>query len=329
MKITKINVDQNILKPKEDFINDVLVGLSKTPKSIPAKYFYDDNGSVLFQKITKEKDYYLTKAEYLILEKNQSKIPKLITNLGEINIIELGVGDGHKSKLIIDAFLSRNIKTNYYPIDISSQAMVLLEQNLSQSPLLNTQGIIADYFAGISYISSISNNPQLVLFLGSNIGNLNSHERTSFIARLWQNLKANDYVLIGFDQKKDISMLNRAYNDSRGITKEFNLNLLRRMNSELGANFNIEKFMHYGFYNPILGAMESHLISNAAQSVYIKALKRHFHFDKFEPIHLEYSFKFTSRDIESLCVNSGYSLVRNFLDDQDFYCNSLWRVIKE
>jgi len=317
----------------EPFAIDVLRGLSSNPKKLPSKYFYDNNGSDLFQKITRESDYYLTSKEYLILEKESTEITHIIQKNGaidkdKIDIIELGVGDGHKSKLIIESFLSTNTQVNYYPIDISEQAMILLKNNLSNSLLLSVQGIVADYFTGLTHIKSSSKNPKLVLFLGSNIGNFDPQQSLEFMCNLFHCLNDKDYVLVGFDQKKDVRVLNKAYNDSAGYTAEFNLNILTRMNEELGANFIRDNFQHYGFYNPNLGAMESHLISLLNQEVTISTLKRSFNFKKFEAIHLEYSYKFLPSDIEQLCSQTGFSLMRNFADEKAYFLNSLLRVTK-
>jgi dimethylhistidine N-methyltransferase len=327
MKI--INLERGLLlSSKEQFALDVLRGLSSSPKKLYSKYFYDNIGSSLFQKITRNPDYYLTNKEYSVLEKESSKIALMSENTDVLDIIELGVGDGHKSRLIIDSFLALNIKINYYPIDISEQALIFLKDNLSYSHLLDVQGIVAEYFAGLSHIKASSNNPKLVLFLGSNIGNFNPQELLEFICNLWHYLSDKDQVLIGFDQKKDMQILHRAYNDYAGHTSEFNLNLLVRMNRELGANFLVNKFQHYGFYNPNLGSMESHLISLEEQCVKFRALKRSFVFKKFEPIHLEYSYKFLPADIERLCTQAGYSLINNFSDEDNYFINSLWRVNK-
>lgn len=328
MKIINLAQDQNAVNNKRQFALDVLTGLSKMPKSIPSKYFYDDRGSDLFQKITAEQDYYLTSREFLILERMCQELPRAMGAVDEIDIVELGVGDGHKSKLIIDAFLTAKIKVNFYPIDISEQAMLLLQKNLPSSPLLQVEGIVADYFAGLSFVKSLSKNPQLVLFLGSNIGNFDKSEALDFVCSLWRIINHDDHVLIGFDQKKETGVLNRAYNDSSGITAAFNLNLLSRINRELSANFEPELFEHYGFYNPEKGAMESHLISRKDHSVYVGELERHFSFNKFEPIHLEYSFKFLPRDIESLSLQAGFSVVKNFSDAGEYFISSLWRASK-
>jgi L-histidine N-alpha-methyltransferase len=175
----------------------------------------------------------------------------------------------------------------------------------------------------------LSRNRQVVLFLGSNIGNLDRTDSLEFLRKLWKTLNADDFVLIGFDQKKNIPVLNKAYNDSSGHTTEFNLNVLSRINRELGGDFDLDRFYHYGFYNPTEGAMESYLISLEEQQVYVRDLQRSFHFGKYEPVHLEYSFKFLPSDIEFLCDQTGFDVVKHFSDEQTYFIDSLWRVVKE
>lgn len=327
MKITNlIEVDQST-QHREAFTTDVLMGLSNVPKTISAKYFYDDIGSELFQKISQHPDYYLTKTEFLILEQFGASLAATI-NEAEIDIIELGAGDGHKSKLMIDSFLAQGTKVNFYPIDISEKAMGLLGENLAVSRQLNIHGIVADYFHGLNALKKISSNKKLVLFLGSNIGNFNRAQTQEFLKKLWLALNANDHVLIGYDLKKDTDILNKAYNDSDGLTTAFNLNLLKRMNSELGAEFDMEKFKHYGFYNPSLGAMESYIMSLQDQDVYIAALEKSFHFEKFEALHLESSFKFSESEISALASDTGFKIEAHFTDAQGFFVDALWQVQK-
>jgi dimethylhistidine N-methyltransferase len=322
--LTKVDQSTHHL---EVFASEVLMGLSSKPKTISAKYFYDDVGSELFQKISQHKDYYLTKTEFQILERFGDSLAAFI-KVTEIDILELGVGDGHKSKLIIDSFLANGTKVNFYPIDISEKAMHLLGENLDESQELNIHGIVADYFHGINYLKKISSNKKLVLFLGSNIGNFNKDQTKEFLKKLWLSLNSNDHVLIGYDLKKDISILNRAYNDSDGLTTAFNLNLLKRINLELGANFNHTKFKHYGFYNPSLGAMESYVISLIDQDIYIETLEKSFHFSKFEPLHLESSFKFSESEINELASETGFSIEDHFTDPQNYFIDALWYVQK-
>ena len=328
MKLTNLLELNQSSQHSDEFAMDVLIGLSAQLKSIPAKYFYDDIGSELFQKISQHPDYYPTKTEFSIFQNAAAIIPQVL-NTQEIDIIELGAGDGHKSKLVIDGFLQHGSKVNFYPIDISEKAMHLLGKNLLNSANLSIHGIVADYFTGLNHLKRISSNPKLVLFLGSNIGNFDKQQSTEFLKRLWLSLNESDHVLIGYDLKKHTQILNKAYNDSDGLTKAFNLNLLSRMNKVLGADFDVSKFEHYGFYNPTVGAMESHLISLEKQAVYIAALEKLFHFEKFETMHLESSFKFTFPEIAHLASDNGFTLKQNFSDANDYFVDSLWQVTKE
>lgn len=328
MKITNLIGKNQSSHHQEEFAIDVLTGLSSHQKSISAKYFYDDIGSELFQKISQHQDYYPTKTEFSILEKYCTVIPNII-NESEIDIIELGAGDGHKSKLIIDGFLIKGCKVNFYPIDISEKAMQLLNKNLAVNENLNIHGVVADYFTGLTHLKKISNNKKLVLFLGSNIGNFNKPQSRDFLKKLWLSLNTSDYVLIGYDLKKDTHVLNKAYNDADGLTRAFNLNLLSRINKELGGNFDISKFQHCGFYNPTLEAMESYLIALEEQEIYITALEKNFHFEKFEPMHLEYSYKYSPSDITYLANHTGFHVEQHFSDEKNYFIDALWQVQKE
>lgn len=326
-----MKIDNLIEKQEEQaethsqFARDVLNGLQSMPKQIPAQYFYDEQGSILFQKITAHEDYYLTRAEYSILEKvNEELAGSIDTDV--IDIIELGVGDGHKTQLVLEGFLKLQKEINLYPIDISAKAMAQLGETLGQHEHLTIHGVIADYFAGLAHVREHSTNRQLVLFLGSNIGNFNPLQSQRFLKKLRSILNTGDHILIGFDLKKDIATLNRAYNDSAGYTRQFNLNLLQRINNELDGHFDLHQFEHYGAFNPRLGAMESFLISKQRQSVYIEALDSHFEFDKFEPVHLEYSFKYMEEEVEKLAEDTGFEVVHHYLDDEERFVDSLWRV---
>tara|TARA_R110001592_G_scaffold63585_12_gene194954 strand:+ start:9523 stop:10506 length:984 start_codon:yes stop_codon:yes gene_type:complete len=327
VKISKIDY-KNIDAINEDqFAIDVLTGLSAYPKVLQAKYFYDDAGSKIFQQITQHKDYYPTRVEFDILDNIKSELAELVGE-DEIDIIELGAGDGHKTQLIIDGFLNSNSRVNYYPIDISEEAMLMLRNNIREHDNLVCHGIVAEYFEGLKSVREKSKNKQLVLFLGSNIGNFDRVQSQGFLRRLWMSMNASDYILVGFDLKKDIGTLTRAYNDDSGLTKDFNLNLLTRINRELGADFQIDKYQHFGVYNPVLGAMESYIIATEEQDVYVAALEREFHFDPFESIHLEYSFKFLRSDIDFLSKNTNFEVIKHFSDPRDYFIDSLWKVKK-
>ncbi len=329
MEISKLSREnqpnENLVK--EQFAIDVLMGLCSNPKKISAKYFYDDKGSELFQKITQHEDYYPTSIEFQILDSIKSDLPKLLDAV-EIDVIELGAGDGHKSQLIIQGLLNQSIKVNFYPIDISEKAMLLLEKNIKPHDNLTVHGVVGEYFDGLRFVRKRSKNKQLVLFLGSNIGNFDRVQNQGFLRRLWKSLDDSDHILIGFDLKKNVKTLTAAYNDSSGHTEAFNLNILKRINSQLGGNFDLSKFKHFGSYNPMLGAMESYLLSTDIQEVYIAELERSFHFNKLEPIHLEYSFKFLEDDINYLCRQTGFEVRQHFTDSKNYFTDSLWKVIK-
>jgi len=325
LKLTNL-VDQKQGKQRQhDFLLDVINGLSRQPKAIPAKYFYDDQGSELFQKISQHPDYYPTKTEFSILKDIASTLPDIIKQK-EIDIIELGVGDGHKSRLIIDGFLNQQRQVNYYPTDISEKAMHLLGEHIHANDQLNIHGVIADYFTGLQHLREASNNTKLVLFLGSNIGNLTPEQTDAFLNALHHTLNIGDYVLIGFDLIKDTQVLNQAYNDADGLTAAFNQNLLTRINRELGGHFNINQFEHYGFYNPTQRAMESYLISLTAQDVIIDSAQQSFHFGQYEAMHLEYSYKFNPHDIQCLAANNQFAIQQHFSDKQHYFIDALWQV---
>ncbi len=310
---------------QNQFATDVLAGLSSVEKHLSCKYFYDDTGSELFRDITQHEDYYLTRTEYAILDDASERLPGVLDEK-EIDIVELGAGDGHKSQLIVDGFLRAGLAVNFYPIDISDKAMHMLGETIRDQPNLSVHGLIGDYFDGLRFVRERSARRQLVLFLGSNIGNFDRSQGQTFLRRLCSCLNTGDHVLIGFDLKKDITELIAAYTDSGNLTRDFNLNLLARINRELGGNFDLDGFQHYATYNPVLGAMESYLLATREQRVFISALQREFFFAAFEPIHTEYSFKFSPSDIEQLCDLSGFTPVENFADEKERFFSSLWRV---
>ena len=181
---------------------------------------------------------------------------------------------------------------------------------------------------GLKFVREKSSNKQFVLFLGSNIGNFDRVQNQGFLRMLWKNLNDGDKAFIGFDLKKNVQILNRAYNDSDGLTRGFNLNLLTRINKVLGGEFDLDSFEHFGSYNPVLGAMESFLLSTKHQEVYISELQRSFTFEAYEPIHLEYSFKFTETEIDTLGKTTGFEVIKHFKDSKDYFVDSFWRVTK-
>jgi dimethylhistidine N-methyltransferase len=323
------NIDlEDVDTEKQAFALDVLVGLSEIPKRLPSKYFYDDRGSELFQKIMDLPEYYLTNCEFNILETKKAEIANLI-HKDFFNLVELGAGDGRKTSLLIEHFMKEGLQFKYVPIDISERAMLFLIQLMNKRfPKLQTQGIVAEYFYGLKWLGKITAQKNLILFLGSNLGNFNRPQSRVFLRNLWNTLNDGDFLITGFDLKKDIHLMRKAYNDKQGITSEFNLNLLRRINTELGGSFDLSHFQHYANYDVFTGAMESYLVSLQKQTVFIEELSQTFDFEAWEPIHTEYSYKYLESDISELAEATGFVIKKQLYDDRKYFVDSIWQVRK-
>ncbi|MDY6835081.1 MAG: L-histidine N(alpha)-methyltransferase [Chloroflexota bacterium] len=320
--------DLQIAKSHQQFALDVLLGLSISPKALSSKYLYDAEGDQLFQKITQLPEYYLTKCELEIFQNHKERI---IESMGpsHVNLVELGAGDGQKTEVLLGHCLSRGMRFRYVPIDISETAVRGLIGGLGQySPQIQIEGLVADYFDGLKWLSNMTNEHNVVLFLGSNIGNFSHSEARVFLYSLWNALNDGDHLLIGFDLKKSIPQLLNAYNDCQGVTTQFNLNILRRINRELGGSFDLNKFQFYSSYNVFSGAVESYLMSMEKQSVNIEVLNQSFFFDEWEPIHTEYSHKFLQSDITTLAEETGFQIVDQLVDSKGYFIDSIWQVKK-
>lgn len=313
---------------RERFGLDVLTGLSAARKSIPTKYFYDDEGSALFQRITALDEYYPYRCEREILSKNGGEIARAMGG-GPFSLVELGAGDGRKTRLLLEAFQGEGLAFEYVPIDISAAAVgEAASFAREQFATIPTRGLVSEYFDAFKWLNRREHGRKLVLFLGGSLGNFGPEDSRVFLRTLWSALDAGDHVLIGFDLKKDIDVLLRAYNDSEGVTKRFNLNVLSRINRELGGRFELSRFAHYGPYNVQTGAMESYLVSLAEQTVEVSELKKTFTFKPFEPIFLEYSYKYLPEDTLQLALETGFRSVATYFDSKGWFLDALWRVEK-
>ncbi len=331
MEITNLTTGKKINDEKHELALNVLEGLSKRPRGLPSRLFYDDKGSELFTQIMDLEEYYPTNCETEILQKHSPAIAKHLANQ-EFNLVELGCGDGAKTTILIDSLIAEKAGFKFVPLDISEAAVQFLHKNLQEKyrdipfPI---QGLVAEYFQGLSWLSENASAKNLILFLGSNIGNLNKPMALRFLRHLWYSLNDGDYVLIGFDLKKDLDILYDAYNDKKGVTAEFNYNVLDRINASLDGNFDRSQFQHQGLYNVQTGAMESYLISQKAQTVRLGELDREFHFQPWEAIHMEYSYKYLQTDITDLAESTGFQILDNFKDEKGYFVDSLWQVRKE
>ncbi len=312
------------------FAKDIFKGLSSEPKFLSSKYFYDDEGSRLFQQIMDLPEYYLTRAEFEIFENQTKEIYEAFTaqNLS-LDLIELGAGDGTKTAVLIDYFLQRKTDFTYSPIDISREAVNLLTENFTaEFPDLQINAKTGDYFSILETLKNESKRPKILLFLGSNIGNFTREQALEFFKHLREVMNESDLLFVGFDLQKDPRVILRAYDDAQNVTARFNLNLLKRINRELGANFDLENFSHYAIYRPIECAARSFLISRENQTVFIKSLNQSFDFKQWEPIFMEISQKYNLEMIEDLARAGGFEVERNFFDSQNYFVDSLWKVSK-
>lgn len=311
------------------FAEDVLRGLSSTPKHLSSRYFYDDEGSRLFMEIMKLPEYYPTRAEMKIFTEQTDTICEAFTfGASGLDIIELGAGDGTKTAVLIDHLLNQDVDFTYQPIDISQEANDALSAKFrDRFPELRIAPHTGDYFKVLGTLKNENGRRKVILFLGSNIGNFLRDNAVAFFRSLRNVMNENDRLFIGFDMQKDPRTIVAAYDDKQGVTAAFNLNLLRRINRELGADFDPDKFSHYAQYRPMECAARSFLISREKQTVTIKALNRSFDFEQWEAIFMEISQKYTHAMIDELAGDGGFEIEREFYNEVDFYIDSLWRPI--
>lgn len=308
----------------DNFAKNVLAGLTAKNKYLSSKYFYDNNGSRIFQEIMNMPEYYLTDAEFEILSIQSQQIVEALQFSKPFNIIELGAGDGFKTFKLLEFLLKNKIDFKYVPIDISQEAMDILTKRLKERlPELVIKPKVGDYFE-ILKVNKESDYPSLLLFLGSNIGNYKREKAIELLSLFNENMKKGDKLLIGFDLKKNPLIIHNAYFDSHDITKRFNLNLLLRINREFDADFKIDDFDFYCHYNPETGDVKSYIVSLRKQLVRIKKLNTSISFDYNELIWTELSKKYALSDIKDLAKESKFEHLNNFLDCKHYFSDALW-----
>ena len=306
----------------------VVKGLSGTPKSLPSWLFYDRTGDKLFQQIMRMPEYYPTRCEYDILQQHKDELLKNFKgrHSSPFRLIELGAGDGLKTEILLKHFLAHAVEFTYLPVDISANALQDLSNRLrSQWPHLAMTTLNKTYDEALVSLRD-AEEKKVILFMGANIGNFTATDAAQFLKRLALPLSGEDMLLIGFDLKKDPRIIQEAYDDPRGFTASFNLNILARLNRELGAEFNPDNFSHYPYYDPVTGTMKSFLISMKQQAVYIEAFDTTISFYLWEPVHTEVSQKYDLRMIEKLMALSGLQITEIFYDSDGYFCDVLVRV---
>lgn len=323
--IRPATLTENALTP---FARDVLRGLMRTPKAIPSTYFYDQRGSELFEQITQLEEYYLTRCEREILERHGSALASLFPRR-PYRLIELGAGDGHKTHILLQHLLEHGHAIEYVPIDIcasSVEKLVASTRQMFRAARLTVQGIAADSLAGLMSLRMLPSIPKVVLFLGSSIGNMTRRQAANFLTEVRLSLRPGDQMLIGFDLKKPVETLQAAYDDRQGVTREFNFNLLDRINRELDGEFERRAFTHYARYHFAIDAMESWLVSNCEQSVGLGRLGRRAQFAAGEGMLVERSHKYERDGIERFAARTGFAVRRHFVDRRGYFVDSLWQA---
>ncbi|MDC6365769.1 MULTISPECIES: L-histidine N(alpha)-methyltransferase [Flavobacteriaceae] len=318
--------DKNIPTFTSVFEQEVYEGLTAYPKYLSSKYFYDEVGDKLFQDIMAMPEYYLTDCEFNILQKHKEDIVQLFAKNGPFSLFELGAGDGKKTKILLQHLVEQQLSFDYRPIDISQNALDNLETTITQEiPAVEVNPIQGTYFNTLRDINKINEKRKVILFLGSNIGNLLHEKAVEFLRNLQDSINEQDYIFIGFDMKKNPQTILDAYNDKTGITEAFNKNVLTRINKEIGGNFDLDKFLHWEVYDPETGTAKSYLVSKEDQKVSISSLELEVTFKRWETIHTEISQKYDDEVVEWLAGEAGLKIVQSFSDAQENYKNYLFK----
>lgn len=301
------------LKPEiEDFETAVVAGLSRNPKSLPCKFFYDERGSILFDRICELEEYYPTRTEIGLLERHGEEIAALVGS--GVHLIELGSGASVKIRTLLD---SMPAPSRYTAVDISREHLLNSAGALSDDyPHLDVAAVCADYTRDFEVPGSPGER-RVAFFPGSTIGNFAREEAAAFAQRIAGLVQPGGGLLVGVDLKKDTDILRAAYNDSEGVTAAFNLNLLWRINEELGGNFDVAAFRHEALYNDELGRIEMHLFSERAQEASVSG--HVFRFAEGESIHTENSHKFSVEEFRGMCAGAGFRAERSWVDDAGLF----------
>lgn len=308
-----------------DFEREVKKGLMGFPKYLSSKYFYDEKGDALFQQIMELPDYYLTRCEFEILSKHTASIAKVF-NAEEFDLIELGAGDGKKTKILLKYLVEKDFDFTYLPIDISQNILDFLESDLNQQfPKLRVKPQQGTYFETLKRLAEFDSRKKVIMMLGSNIGNLLHDDAVKFLQNIRKAMNDKDMLFMGFDQKKNPQTILNAYNDSTGVTEAFNKNILTRINRELEGNFDPDQFLHWETYNPETGTAKSFLVSEVAQEIYIKKLDLKVKFAAWETIHTEISQKYDDSVVEWLAGKAGLKIQEWFTDEKGFYKNYIFK----
>ena len=302
-------------------VRDVRQGLTKIPKQLSPKYFYDERGSELFEEITQLPEYYLTRAERLLLEQ---KISEIVSAVGSCSLVELGAGSATKTRIILDEMRGHGCAECYVPVDVSKDFLEATAIQLrADYPDVQITPVVSDITEPFALPPVAS--PTLVAFLGSTIGNFPREQAVRLLSHIAGEMGPTDRFLLGADLIKDPAVIDRAYNDSKGVTAAFNLNILRRLNRELGADFPIAEYDHRAFYSSENHRVEMHLIAKRAHKVVIPEIGE-ISFEKGESIRTELSYKYDRPILEDILSASGLKIEKWMPADDDSFALALARA---
>ena len=309
-----------------NFEKEVAQGITAFPKYLSSKYFYDKKGDKLFQEIMAMPSYYLTDCEFEILETQQEEITKAFNDEGGFDLIELGAGDGKKTKILLRYMASKGINFSYLPIDISQNVLDGLKESVNKEiPSVTIKPQQGTYFEVLNDVATYNKRKKVIMVLGSNIGNLLHEQAIVFLRNIKDTMSTKDVLFMGFDQKKNPQTVLDAYNDSEGITEAFNKNIMHRINNELDADFNPDLFKHWEVYDPETGTAKSFLVSSKEQTVEINKLGLTINFAAWESIHTEISQKYDDDIVSWLAGEAGLEIIDQFTDRKGFYKNYLFK----
>jgi dimethylhistidine N-methyltransferase len=315
-------VESDATEELDNFGDEVERGLTAHPKSLPCRFLYDAEGSEIFEAICDLPEYYPTRTEHSILERHADDIASHFHS--PITLAELGSGSSTKTRLLIEALLRSQGKLRYLPVDISRTILDQSARELLDSyEGLEIHAIASEYRVGLSHLGREQRRPKLIAWLGSNIGNFSRDEAAGFVSGIRSSMSSDDHVLFGIDLRKDRERLESAYDDVQGVTADFNLNLLARINRELGGSFRLDRFAHRATWSPEEGRVKLDLVSRVDQEVEIRELGLAVKFLAGEAIHTEDSYKYSLEEIDALAARSGLRVVERWLDDRAWFSLNL------
>ena len=308
-------------KIQKTFAEEISYSLNRDSKFIDPKYFYDKKGSDLFKKICSLPEYYPTRTEISILKQLRDELPSYLDE--HFRLVELGSGTSVKTRLILDILVKLQDTIEYFPIDISEILTESSEQLLKDYDRLHITGLIDTYEGGLKFLKTFDDKKNLIIFLGSSFGNFSPNDGYKFLQKINSTMKHGDLFLIGLDLVKDKQILESAYDDSQGVTAEFNLNILSRINNELDADFYLKNFSHHVIYNEEEQRIEMYLKSLVNQSVMISKSDLVLNLKKDELILTEHSHKYRLSQINEFLEHAGFEIKHTWLDDNKHFSLTL------